>query len=105
MKRILLCALSAFMLFGCTNINLQEPKYTELINNSEEYLVIRVDDTEKNYRLFYLEPSERTEFLSFETPVSILFPYEWRSFGDVIIHSDENISIEINPDGFFIERF
>lgn len=104
---ILLCTLSALIFFGCSCINVQEQKYTELINNTDETVVVKINAYSVLSKPYYIEllPSEQKEIESTTDLISVVSPVKYFDFGYVYTSVIENTSIEINPDGLFVERF
>jgi hypothetical protein len=105
MKKILLLGLS-LLFIGCSK---KAVFTTEVINNTDEPIEIVVgefkgmDNCEQ--RFYWLEKGETIVFDSVDDVYSVLYPRKYWTFGRVKTKADENKSIEINPDGFFVENF
>lgn len=106
MKRTLVLALLSLVFIGCT----KEVKFTtEVINNTDEPIEIVVGKfkgmSDNSQRYYWLDVGESIEFDSVDDVYSVLLPKKYWKFGRVETKSNENKSIEINPDGFYLEDF
>lgn len=110
MKKILFSVfalLSINLFVGCSQSD--KPKTTEIINNTSEPIKIKIG-TFKGYndfssRYIFIGTNSSIEIESVDDEISVLYPKKYWSLGKVYTSSKENLSIEVNPTGFYVETF
>ena len=106
MKKVFLLGLASLLFISCS----KEVKFTtEVINNTNEPIEIVIGKfkgmNDNSQRCYWIDSGESIEFDSVDDVYSVLYPRKYWKFGKVETKANENKSIEINPDGFYLEDF
>lgn len=106
MKKFFILGLS-LLFIGCKSA---EQKFTtEVINNTDERIEIVIGKFKgmeyNNQVTRWLDVGESVEFESIDDVYGVLYPRKYWVFRRVETKANENVSIEINSDGFYVENF
>lgn len=108
MKRLIkLIALvtSTLLLVSC-GMNESKTKTTKIINNTNDNITIRLGlayPSDSEY--IKLNSGESVEIESTNNRITVLYPRKYWTLGVVYTKENENISVEVNPNNFYIENY
>ena len=101
----LIAMITTTLLLVSCGMNKVEKKTTEIINNTNEKIVVSIGTYENGSTYYHLDINESIEIDSTNDRLTVLYPRKYWTLGKVILNENENISVEINPNNFYVENY
>lgn len=107
MKKIgkLIALVTSTLLLVSCGMNESKNKTTEIINNTNEKIIVSIGTYEKGNKYYHLDINESIEIDSINDRLTVIYPKKYWSLGKVMLSENENISVEVNPSDFYVENY